>query len=329
MRPGLPVVITVDALPGERFMGKVVSVAPVPDAEANFMSPDLKLYPTLIDIQNSDNIDLLKSGMSCEAEVIVAQYEEAVYVPIQAVIRVNNKPTVYIGDGDNPKPREVEIGLDNNLMICINKGLEEGEVVSLNPPLSQAVLTDEGNTLIEGLTIPAMAQSENRAGANPANAGGARGNNPSSGLSGGAPGGFGGGGMPSKEDMIKRMDQDGDGKIAKSEMRFGAERFDEMDKNGDGFVTADEFEIPSFGGGGGNQGNMRMPSADEMFKMSDQNGDGKIEKSEMRFGAEGFDEMDKNGDGFIEKSEFQMPSFPGGGQGRSGGPSRRYAGWRI
>ena len=51
------------------------------------------------------------------------------------------------------------------------------------------------------------------------------------------------------EEIFKMADQDGDGKIAKSEMRFGAERFDEMDKNGDGFITLDEFELPSFGRG--------------------------------------------------------------------------------
>jgi Ca2+-binding EF-hand superfamily protein len=41
-------------------------------------------------------------------------------------------------------------------------------------------------------------------------------------------------------------DQNGDGKIEKSEMRFGSERFDEMDKNGDGFIEKNEFEMPSF-----------------------------------------------------------------------------------
>ena len=314
VRPGLPVVITIEALPGERFMGKVVSVAPVPDAETSFMSPDLKVYPTLIEIENADNVDLLKSGMSCEAEIIVKQYEEAVYVPIQAVIRVNNKPTVYIGDGENPKPRPVEIGLDNNLMIVIDKGLKEGEVVSLSPPLKEAVATDDSNILIEGLTtdIDSVPQTNQSPARNI--------------QAGGQSAGFGGGGnmqMPSKSDIFKRTDQNGDGKIEKNEMRFGAENFDEMDKNKDGFIEESEFEfkMPSFGSGGGN---MKMPSKDEIFNRTDQNGDGKIERSEMKFGAENFDEMDKNKDGFIEKSEFEfkMPSFGGrGASGDSGGQS--------
>jgi hypothetical protein len=48
-----------------------------------------------------------------------------------------------VGSGSNPKPRQVEIGLANNLHIHILKGLKEGEVVSLTPPLVQAAMTTE------------------------------------------------------------------------------------------------------------------------------------------------------------------------------------------
>ncbi|MFC1494739.1 HlyD family efflux transporter periplasmic adaptor subunit [Thermodesulfobacteriota bacterium] len=326
IRPGLTVLITIEALPGERFRGKVVSVAPVPDAETSFMSPDLKIYDTLIEVENTENINLLKSGMSCLAEVIVEQHKEAIYVPVQAVIRVNGKPTLYMVDGNDLEPREVEIGLDNNQMIHIKKGLKEGEVVSLTPPLMQASVMEEGNTFIEGIPVaPATDPSIN---AHPeSNEQRGQGNDQSSGFSGPMGGMSGmGGGMPSKEDMIKRMDQDGDGKIAKSEMRFGAERFDEMDKNGDGFIEADEFEIPSFGGGaqgrpGGDMGNRQMPSPEEMMQRMDQNGDGKIEKSEMpSFFSDRFEEMDKNGNGFLEAGEFEMPSFGGGRSRDFNGP---------
>jgi hypothetical protein len=67
--------------------------------------------------------------------------------------------------------------------------------------------------------------------------------------------------MPrTKEDFIKRSDNDGDGKIAKSEFQGPEEFFGNMYKNGDGFITSDE--APDFsqmrGGQGGRQGGM-MP----------------------------------------------------------------------
>ncbi len=330
---GQRVLITVEALPGERFLGTVVYVAPVPDAETSFLSPDIKLYDTKIEVDNTDNVNLLKSGMSCTAEVIVEQHAEAVYIPVQAVIRVNGKPTVYIADGDDLEPREVEIGLDNGQMIHIKSGLKEGEIVSLTPPLKQASVTENDNALLEDIgaeTTPAQPGSDSSV--NPSQDSG-RGSSQiersQTGGTGGASGGFGGNmgsmQMPSKEDMIKRMDQDGDGKIAKNEMRFGADRFDEMDKNGDGFITADEFEFPSFGSGGsggfgGQTGSRQMPSKEDMIKRMDQDGDGKISQSELpSMLADRFSQMDKNGDGFITSDEFEFPSGRGGSSGGFGG----------
>jgi hypothetical protein len=73
--------------------------------------------------------------MTCKAEIIVETYDDAVYVPVQAVTRVAGDAMVYVRDGKSMVPRKVEIGLDNNRMIRIVRGLEEGEIVALEPPL--------------------------------------------------------------------------------------------------------------------------------------------------------------------------------------------------
>jgi len=133
VREGLPVVITVDALPGKKFLGRVARIAPLPDARSAFMNPDLKIYPTEIYLEDNDSA--LRTGMSCKAEIIVEQYEAAVYVPVQAVLRVGGKPTVYVVKEKVFEPRTVEIGLDNNRMVHVLSGLNGGEVVLLTPPL--------------------------------------------------------------------------------------------------------------------------------------------------------------------------------------------------
>jgi len=96
----------------------------------------LKVYNT--DIYLDNNSSALRTGMSCKAEIIIEQHEEATYIPIQAVLRVGGKPTVYVVKGNDLEPRTVEIGLDNNRMVRIMSGLEPGEVVSLTPPLAEA-----------------------------------------------------------------------------------------------------------------------------------------------------------------------------------------------
>ena len=141
---GLPAIITIDALPGRKFFGRIVQIAPLPDGQSMWMNPDLKVYNTEIHLENSGST--LRTGMSCQAEIIVERYEDAVYVPVQTVLRVKGKPTVYVLEGDSVEPREVEIGLDNNRMIRIIRGLEKGEVVLLTPPLDAGTLdatTDE------------------------------------------------------------------------------------------------------------------------------------------------------------------------------------------
>jgi len=146
IRIGLPVKITVDALPGETFVGRVAKIAPLPDAQSAWINPDLKVYNTDIYLEN--NSSALKTGMSCTAEIIVEQHREATYIPVQAVLRVGRQPTVYLVNGKNLEPRKVEIGLDNNSMVRIISGLELGEVVTLTPPLASAAIEADTDEII-------------------------------------------------------------------------------------------------------------------------------------------------------------------------------------
>jgi len=145
---GLPATIVVDALPGNTFYGTVEQIAPLPDAQSMWMNPDLKVYNSEIYIDG--NNEILRTGMSCQAEIIIQQYKDAIYVPLQAVLRVGTEPTVYVQAGDSSEPRKVKTGLDNNKVIHILDGLDEGDVVLLNPPLkSAAVSFDNHNNLQE------------------------------------------------------------------------------------------------------------------------------------------------------------------------------------
>ena len=131
-----------DTIPNEVYTGTVTSVSNVINAESNYTNSDLKVYDTVITLDNSANTNLLRSGMSCTSEIIIDQYEKAVYVPLQAVLSVGGKPTVYMVKGNKIKPRTVEIGLDNSTIIRIASGLKPGEIVSLYPPLAQAAVVE-------------------------------------------------------------------------------------------------------------------------------------------------------------------------------------------
>ncbi|MBI2421733.1 MAG: efflux RND transporter periplasmic adaptor subunit [Candidatus Hydrogenedentes bacterium] len=142
---GQRVEVTVDALPGRKYSGVIDSIAPMPDAQSVWLNPDLKVYKTEIFLDGETTG--LRSGMSCRAQVLVESYDDALYVPIQAVTRVVQQPVVFKLAGGKATPYAVNIGLDNNSMIHIKNGVEEGEVVLLDPPLSPPV-----DVTIEGLT---------------------------------------------------------------------------------------------------------------------------------------------------------------------------------
>lgn len=157
IKPGLPVHLVVNALPGSSFRGRVVSVAPLPDAQSVWMNPDLKVYNTIIHIE-SDTTGL-RTGMTCLAEIIVDRYDDAVYVPVQSVVRVGGRHTVYVAKGKRTEPREVELGLDNNRMVRILSGLTPGEHVLLTPPLT-AVQGEEPGRSDDYSVIESEAGSE-------------------------------------------------------------------------------------------------------------------------------------------------------------------------
>ena len=140
IQPDMYARLEIEAL-GKQFPGRVSTIAPLPDAHSVFMNPDLKIYKTVIAIDG--NGTELRNGMTCRAEIIVETYSDVLFVPIQAVIRVAGQPTVYVHDGGDFVPRPVEIGLDNNRMVHIVSGLDEGDVVSLTPPLSAAEVMDQ------------------------------------------------------------------------------------------------------------------------------------------------------------------------------------------
>lgn len=140
LKLGVPAIVKIDALPGKKFLGSVETVAPLPDATSMWMNPDLKVYPTEIHLE--ETTDPLRTGMSCQAEIVIARYPDALYVPVQAVLRVGGRPTVYVYKAGQLEARPVQVGLDNNRMIHILEGLEEGEMVVLNPPLRSGAVDE-------------------------------------------------------------------------------------------------------------------------------------------------------------------------------------------
>lgn len=140
----LPVRVKVDALPGRTFRGKVTKIAPLPNATSIFLNPDLKVYDTEVLLEGST--EGLRTGMSCTAELIAEQYDDAISIPVHAVLRHGRQPVVYVQRDGEFQAQPVTVGLDDNRIIHITDGLNPGDVVMLNPPLQDAAAESSRET---------------------------------------------------------------------------------------------------------------------------------------------------------------------------------------
>lgn len=128
-----PARVTLDALPGQELHGRVSKIAVMANNQA-WWDPSLKVYATEIEI-DGDHPDL-RTGMSCHVEVVVEEHAEAMFVPVQSVVRRAGQPTVYVLEGGERRRRKIEIGLDNNRVVHVLAGLSAGERVLRAPPLN-------------------------------------------------------------------------------------------------------------------------------------------------------------------------------------------------
>ncbi|MDA0204194.1 MAG: HlyD family efflux transporter periplasmic adaptor subunit [Acidobacteria bacterium] len=82
----------------------------------------------------SDIDILLRPGLLADAEVIVENLRNVVYIPYQAVFDTTQGPVVYLWNGRTLEPRPVELGKRSESQVVILSGLEESDQISLQSP---------------------------------------------------------------------------------------------------------------------------------------------------------------------------------------------------
>ena len=125
--------VRVDAYPEEELVGEVAKVGVLPDSQNRWMNPDMKVYETSITIEGEH--DWIKPGMSAQAEILVKELPDVVYVPIQAVSPSDGEKVCFVAGFGGVTRRVVEVGEFNNEFIEIKSGLKEGEQVLLRAPV--------------------------------------------------------------------------------------------------------------------------------------------------------------------------------------------------
>jgi hypothetical protein len=101
-------------------------------SEHRWLNPDVMVYET--DVALGERSEGVTPGMSATAEIVIAQLEDAIYIPVQAVTTHRGQRICWVVTPDGPEIRRIECGHFTEKFVEIKSGLREGEEVYLAPP---------------------------------------------------------------------------------------------------------------------------------------------------------------------------------------------------
>jgi HlyD family secretion protein len=138
---GQSVTVKVDAFPAKAFTGKVSFIANIGETLPN---SDSKMFEVQIKLDGSDPD--LRPTMTTGNKIIVQSYNDAIYIPTEAVqTGIDSIPFVYT---KNRNKQIVMLGESNDKNILVTKGLEPGTEIFLIQPEETEKFKVKGQDLI-------------------------------------------------------------------------------------------------------------------------------------------------------------------------------------
>ena len=131
LKPGEPVEIRVEALPGKLLSGKVKTVAELASRGMFWSSSSTSKFDVSVQIGKSDV--QLRPGLSAQAVILGGEVRDALVIPRQAVFEKDGKPIVYVKRGARFDAQSVKITHRTERQVSV-EGLPGGaEVALVNP----------------------------------------------------------------------------------------------------------------------------------------------------------------------------------------------------
>jgi HlyD family secretion protein len=135
---GLPVEIRLDAYPDAVFTGEIKTIADLARRKISRVTGKLtgaKVFAVTAKVVDQDI--RLKPGLSATAEIIVNEYANAFYVPLEAVfVDEQDRTITYVKKRGGIEARPIVIEESNDRVAVVKEGLQEGEELLLERPPS-------------------------------------------------------------------------------------------------------------------------------------------------------------------------------------------------
>jgi HlyD family secretion protein len=120
VRPGMKVMVRLDALPSVPFNGKVTEISKI-----CFSRDREKVFNVVVEIAESDI--RLKPGMTVNCEYILFETDKCIYVPNSCLLKENGHSYVFMKKGGSFKKQEVHSGPSDSNHTLITGELNPGQ----------------------------------------------------------------------------------------------------------------------------------------------------------------------------------------------------------
>jgi RND family efflux transporter MFP subunit len=112
--------VTVDALAGEEFSGRVVRISPILDSQT-------RTAPVEIELDNAG--EHLKAEMFARVDLDLEAEREALLVPRDSLVYRNERQGVFLVDAETVRFQPVTTGLTQGDLVEIVEGVSDGDVI--------------------------------------------------------------------------------------------------------------------------------------------------------------------------------------------------------
>lgn len=154
IKAGMPVVMTVDAVPGETFQGKVDRVSPVMDAGSGTFRVTCAF----------DSNQTLRAGMFGRFEIMFDSRENVLTIPRIAILEDESEPAVYIARNNKAVRTVIKTGYSNGELFEVTSGLKSGDRVITAGKVAVRNDTLVNLISIDGKLVPQPKKQESKKG---------------------------------------------------------------------------------------------------------------------------------------------------------------------
>jgi RND family efflux transporter MFP subunit len=127
LTPNQPVDIQVESVPGLKIKGKLERIAP-----QAIIKNGIKGFSARVQVKEVD--PRIRPGMTAILNIPVISAEDVLAVPLAAVFTENNERFVFVKEDEKFEKRNVTVGVNDFFFAEVQKGLNAGEVVTLEMP---------------------------------------------------------------------------------------------------------------------------------------------------------------------------------------------------